>query len=178
MKSKKIKKIAKLIREEIKDETPRPTKIRSSIKEAENRISTDNWSEYDPEVSEKFKKMILNLVNYSNNINLNINSDNITISISDIKYVKSQKNLKVNAPVNYTEDNFTEMSLIRNAGFIINYGYRLKSNYKDEKLFDELHPIISKRLKEINAENFNEVWCILMRESGIMRDNNLDEIIK
>ena len=59
MKSKKIKKIAKLIHEEFRnyDRELRPMK-------SQEEISNGEWSEYDPEVSEKFKKMVLNLANY------------------------------------------------------------------------------------------------------------------
>ena len=68
------------------------------------------------------------------------------------------------------------MSLVKGLGFTINYGYKVRSNYKDEKLFDELRPILIQKLKEINADNFNEIWTDLMRGSGILRDSNLDDI--
>ena len=56
MKSKKLKKIVKLFHEEIRnyDQEMRPTKV-------SEEISNGDWSEYDSEVSEKFKKMVLNL---------------------------------------------------------------------------------------------------------------------
>ena len=77
----------------------------------------------------------------------------------------------------YNDDNYVEMSLHKNLGFSVNYGYKLKSNYKDENLFNELQPILTQRLKEINANNFNEIWGDLMKESGILRDSNLDDIL-
>lgn len=76
----------------------------------------------------------------------------------------------------YSDDNYVEMSLVKNLGFSINYGYRLRSNYKDENLFDELQPILTQKLKEINADNFNEIWTDLLKESGSLRDNHLEEI--
>ena len=76
-----------------------------------------------------------------------------------------------------SEDNYVEMSLVKNLGFSINYGYKVRSNYKDEKLFDELKPVLVQRLKEINADNFNEIWTDLMKESGVLRDSNLDDIL-
>ena len=168
MKSKKIKKMAKLIHEEFRkyDKELRPIKEDISLR--------GDWSEYDSEVSEKFKKMILNLANYKNNINIGIDDDRISISTSDITKVKVP--VKKNLNTLYSDDDYVEMSLIKNLGFTINYGYKLRSNYKDENLFDEIKPILVQKLREINADNFNEIWTSLMRESGILRDNNLDEI--
>jgi hypothetical protein len=167
MKSKKMKKLAKLIHEEVRNCDSRPMKI-------SEEVSGGDWSEYDPEVSAKFKKMVLNLSNYKNNINININTDRISISTNDITLVKVSTKKSQNTL--YNEEDFVEMSLTKNFGFSVNYGYRLRSNYKDEKLFDELKPILVQKLKEINADNFNEVWTKLMKESGILRDSNLEDI--
>jgi len=168
MKSKKLKKLAKFIHEEVRN-YERPSKMK-----IQEEISNGDWSEYDNEVSEKFKKMVLNLANYRNNININIDDNRVSISTGDITKVKTP--IKRNSNTLYSDDNYVEMSLIKNMGFTINYGYRLRSNYKDENLFDELKPILVQKLKEINAENFNEIWTDLMKESGILRDNNLNEI--
>jgi len=169
MKSKKIKKMAKLIHEEFRnyERESRPMKI-------SEEISGGDWSEYDSEVSEKFKKMVLNLATYKNNIHINIDSGRVSISTNDITSVK---NTRRNQNVPYSEENYVEMSLHKGLGFSINYGYRLRTNYKDEKLFDEIQPILVKKLKQINADNFNEIWTELMRESGVLRDNNLDDIL-
>jgi hypothetical protein len=167
MKSKKLKKLAKLIHEE----------VRNCDRESfpQGQISGGDWSEYDPEVSEKFKKMILNLSTYKNNININIDSHRIIINTGDITTVK--KSIKRNSNTIYSDDTYVEMSLHKGLGFTINYGYKVRSNYKDEKLFDELQPILTQKLKEINAENFNEIWTDLMKESGVLRDSNLDDIL-
>jgi len=170
MKSKKIKKMAKLIHEEFRnyERESRPTKM---VEE----ISGGDWSEYDSEISEKFKKMILNLATYKNNININVDDSRISVSVGDITKVKTP--IKRSSNVLYSEENYVEMSLHKGLGFNINYGYKLRTNYKDEKLFDELKPILIQKLKEINADNFNEIWTELMRESGVLRDNNLDDIL-
>ena len=170
MKSKKIKKMAKLIHEEFRkyESESRPMKM-------SEEISNGDWSEYDSEVSEKFKKMILNLATYKNNININVDDSRISVSVGDITKVKTP--IKRSSNILYSEENYVEMSLHKGLGFSINYGYKLRTNYKDEKLFDELKPILIQKLKEINADNFNEIWTELMRESGVLRDNNLDNIL-
>jgi len=165
MKSKKLKKLAKLFHEEFRN-YDRPMKV-------SEEVSGGDWSEYDSEVSERFKKMVLNLATYKNNIYINIDSNRVSISTNDIKSVK---NSKTSQNVPYNEDSYVEMSLHKGLGFSVNYGYKLRSNYKDEKLFDELQPILVQKLKQINADNFNEIWTDLMRDSGVLRDSNLDEI--
>ncbi len=170
MKSKKIKKIAKLIHEEFRNYD------KKELSTLKSEVSNGEWSEYDPEVSEKFKKMVLNLANYKNNIHISIDSNRVGISTSDITTVKNPTR-KTSSNMVYSDDNYVEMSLYKDLGFSVNYGYKLRSNYKDEKLFDELQPILVQRLKEINASNFNEIWSDLMKESGILRDSNLDDIL-
>jgi len=167
MKSKKLKKLSKLFVEELRnyDRELRPMKMAEEV-------SGGDWSEYDSEVSEKFKKMVLNLATYKNNIHINIDSNRVSISTNDITKVKTTSNKNSV----YNDDNYVEMSLHKGLGFSVNYGYKLRSNYKDEKLFDELQPILVQKLKQINADNFNEIWTDLMRDSGVLRDSNLDEI--
>lgn len=62
MKEKKLKKIVKLVVEEMR-EMDRPIK---------SQMYTADWAGYDEEVSDKLKTMLLNLLNYRNNININI----------------------------------------------------------------------------------------------------------
>jgi hypothetical protein len=45
-------------------------------------------------------------------------------------------------------------------------------------MYGELLPKISEKLREINSDNFDQVWSKIMKESGIIRDSNLDEILK
>jgi hypothetical protein len=169
MKSKKIKKIAKLIHEEFINQ-----ERKSRVPKSEE-VSNGDWSEYDSEVSDKFKKMVLNLSNYKNNINISIDSNRLSISTGDITNVKMPMK-RSSAPL-YNDDHYVEMSLVKNLGFSVNYGYKVRSNYKDEKLFDELKPILVQKLKEINSDNFNDIWSELMRDSGILRDSNLNDIL-
>ena len=45
-------------------------------------------------------------------------------------------------------------------------------------MYDEILPLATNKLKEINSENFNDIWNDVMKESGLMRDNNIDELLK
>lgn len=128
--------------------------------------------EYDPEVSEKFKNMIINIIDYTENLNINITNNNINISCNSVKSIKSNK-----AHI-ATDEDYLEISIKKGFGFFLSNGYgRLRSNYKDEKIYDELLPIISNKLKEINSENFNKVFTKIMKDSGLIRDSNLNDLL-
>ena len=170
MKKKKLNKIAKLIFKEIKNFEQQPKKLR--IKDELKRGI--DWANYDQSISDKFTKMILLLTNYSNNIHLNIDHERIQISTGDITLIK--KSSKLNQT--YSEETHLELSIIKNIGFTINLGYKLRSNYKDEQLFNKLKPILTEKLQQINKDNFNDIWNELIKGSGIIRDNNLDEILQ
>jgi len=152
MKEKKLKKIAKLITNHL--ETPK------LVREQEYR------AEYDADVSEKLKKFIINVIQ----LHINVDDNRFCISANDIKTIK-----KSNINNKISDDNYLEIS-VDDKGFYLNYGYRKRSRYTDETMFNELLPIIKKRNKEINSENFNEIWEEVMIDSGIMRDNNLNEL--
>jgi hypothetical protein len=163
MKEKKLKKIAKLISNQLHA-------IEAPIREAEYR------AEYDSEVSDKLKKFILNVIQYKENLSITISENHFTISTSDIKNIKkSRSNSNVINKYSGSDENYLEI-FVDEKGFYLNYGYRKRSRYTDEEIFNELLPLVKQRNKEINSENFNEIWEEVMIESGIMRDNNLNEL--
>jgi hypothetical protein len=163
MKKKKLKKLAKSLY----------NKINTYQKELRPTREAVNYCDYDVEVSERFKKLVLSIIKYKENININVSNDTFSISVPDISLIKKplQKGRL------YNDDGYLEIVVNKSEGFTINYGYSKRSNYKDVDIFTDLHPIVDKRLKEINAENFGEILETLMKESGIMRDNNLEDLL-
>lgn len=167
MKEKKLKKIVQLVVEEMR-EMDRPIK---------SQMYTADWAGYDEEVSNKLKTMLLNLLNYRNNINININDSGFSIStdnLSGIKKVRSNSN----GLTKISDDDYFSVEILKETGFSINKGYNIRAQYLDPKIYDEILPLATNKLKEINSENFNDIWDIVMKESGLMRDNNIDELLK
>jgi hypothetical protein len=160
MKKKKLKKISKFIVSEIRNVEKMTQPVRESI----------NYCDYDESVSDKMKSLIVNLIKYKENVNINVNETQFNISASDIKNIKLPR-----IKNSYSEDDFLEIS-VNKEGFTISKGYNSRSNYKDESIFNDLNEIVSKRLIEINKENFTEIWEDILKESGIMRDNNLNQL--
>ena len=170
MKSSKLKKIVKQTIEEIRelDRQERPMKS----------MYTDDWGKYDSEVSSKVKTMVLNLSNYRNNINISINSDSLSIGTDNLSGVKKTYSNNNSPALKSNDDDYLSIEIIKNTGFTINKGYRTRTNYLDPKMFDELLPLLTEKLAQINSDNFIEIWNDIMKESGLMRDNNIDELFK
>ena len=162
MKEKKLKKIIKLTIEEIRGyDGPVPMKEEGDT----------HRCEYDSEVSDKFKNMILNLINYKENLNINVDSERINISTNDIYSIKAKKRNTLNK-----DEDYLEIAIRKETGFEINRGYRVRTSYKDTKMYDELVDTVKSTMKQLNSENFNNIWSEVMKESGVLRDNNLNQI--
>lgn len=160
MKKKKLKKLSKFIVSEIRNGDKISKPIREHI----------DYCDYDSSVSERLKSLIINLIQYKQNIHINISDSYFNISTNDIKKLKLPATKHT-----YNDEEYLEIS-VNLEGFTINKGYNIRSNYKDENIFNELKPIVSERLLEINRENFNEIWESIIKDSGIIRDNNLNQL--
>lgn len=163
MKKKDLKKIAKIITEEIRN-------YNSPMAE---KVEEYTWCEYDSEVSNKFKKMILSLSNYKNNLRFDVNDSRISISTEDITLIKSGRS-KSNQL--YNEENYLRIEVVKD-GFSVNHGYNKRSFYKDDSMYNDLIDDIKDITKKINSDNFTEIWTDVMKESGVIRDSNLDDLL-
>lgn len=168
MKKKSIKKLARLLYEESR-------KLEKERSIREDYESSFEWCDFDQEVSNKFKKLISNISNYAQNVNLRINEERIVISTDDYKSIK-KPSLRTprGRPIN--EDSHLEILVLKDIGFTISQGYMCRTSFRDTNIYVQLRKELSERLKQINSENFNNIWSNLMTETGMSRDNNLDEI--
>lgn len=162
MKKKKIKKLAKLILKEVQSLKKYETKIRERV----------DYAPFDKEVSDKTKNLILQLIQYDENVKINLSEDSFNISTYDITAIK--KPVQKNTPIN--EDNYLEIYVVKDEGFSINLAYAKRSHYEDEKIYNELFDVVSHRVIENSKVNFTEIWNRVVKESGIMRDNNLNDL--
>ena len=163
MKKKDLKKIAKIITEEIRI-------YNSPMAE---KVEEYTWCEYDSEVSNKFKKMILSLSNYKNNLRFDVNDTRICITTEDLTLIKSGK---ASSNRVYNEDNYLRVEVVKD-GFSVNHGYNKRSFYRDNNMYNDLIDDIKDITKKINSDNFTEIWTDVMKESGVIRDSNLDDLL-
>lgn len=163
MKKKKLKKIAKYIHEIVS--VPKAIPIEDKIE----------YIPFDLEVSNKTKKLVLDLMEYPDGVNVNFLEDTISLASSDITQIK--KKIKSSNTV-YNDDNYLEIRIEKNKGFTINLSYRKRTNYEDKNIYNDLIDIVRSKVIEINRQNFIDIWDKVMIESGIARDNNLEELLK
>jgi hypothetical protein len=117
--------------------------------------------------------MILSLSNYKNNLRFDVNDSRISISTEDITLIKSGRS-KSNQL--YNEENYLRIEVLKD-GFSVNHGYNKRSFYKDDNMYNDLIDDIKDITKKINSENFTEIWTDVMKESGVIRDSNLDDLL-
>lgn len=177
MKDKKLKKLAGYLSENLNK--PRKKKLSLSTNDCiEPSIDEGyRWCEYDESVTEKFVKLVNNLLKYPDNIMIEVTPSYISLTTDNIKEVKKKTFNSSGLRNKVSEDDSLRLSILKNKGFEINYGYRKMSRYMDPKIYDSLVDIIKERVKEINAENFNDIWETISKESGLLRDSNLDAIL-
>ena len=168
MKKKDLEKIGDIVAINIKSILEKQMNYEKVDKAEEYKTSA-----YDETVSNKFKKLVLNLLDYSETLNININDNSITISANDVISIKNTNN-NTNGPLK-NDGNYLEIS-INKERFVMAKGYYNRTCYKDTSMYDYFEPILSKKLQEINATNFNTVWDDIMIDSGMIRDNNLLEL--
>jgi hypothetical protein len=165
MKNKRLKKIIKNIFNEVN--SLQDTSLEKQL--SKERV---DYAPYDSEVSEKAKNLILKLINYSENVNISFSTETLCFTVPDITSIKK----KIIKNALYNDDNYLDIRVIKGEGFSINLAYQKRSNYEDKEMFNELIDITTKRVMEINRENFSDIWDRVMKDSGIIRDNNLEQL--
>ena len=177
MKKKDLEKIGDIVAINIKSVLEKQLEKQMNYEKVD-KAEEYKTSAYDETVSNKFKKLVLNLLDYSETLNIYINDNSITISANDVKSIKRGNNNtnNTNGPLKLQDDgNYLEIS-INKERFVMAKGYYNRTCYKDTSMYDYFEPILSKKLQEINATIFNTVWDDIMIDSGMIRDNNLLEL--
>ena len=124
MKTKKLRKLALSLLLEMKSLDN--VKVERSLSNPYREYDAD----YDEGVSDRLKKMVLNLIKYNENISINLDENQLSISANDIGKLKQS----FNTVSKYGNDEgFLEIYITKN-GFDIDYGYRKKASHKDEYL--------------------------------------------
>lgn len=179
MKKKDLKKVSKMLFDRMEDHKADLRKKRAAsepVPMMEEEYT--NWCEYDVNVTDKFKKLFYNILKYPDNLSIEYGeapryNPNITVSVGSIKSLKKTTSNSGNYPSKEDDQLRIEIS---KTGFVLNYGYRKISRYEDENIYNELIDDVKNLVKEINADNFNDIWETISKESGLLRDSNLDDI--
>jgi len=160
MKKKKLKKIAKLIYQEVNS---RESKIRTS--------ETEQFQfEYDEHISEKVYNFILNLVRLESKINIEIKNEYISLycNLSQFKSYNTK---------NPTKDEYLEV-FISKSGFKIIKNHQNQICFSDSSIFEKIKPSLIERYKKVSKENVCDIINDTLILTNLSRENNLDEILK
>ena len=176
MKSKKIKKLSKLIVSEANlQREKRQTKVRyespTPIAEEPTNI---RYITNDPKISLKFFNFILNLIKIKDRISFKINENSINIygDMNELSTPSTQSKSRLKSK----EDDIRIE--INPNGFLFSQNYSNEIAFADTTMLQKIKPILIKKDKEVSIEIASNFIDDIMVKSNLSRDNNLDEILK
>ncbi len=175
----KKSKLAKLIKKELYSKKQSEMKGYSEEKiyiDDENKLFNDlMFTEKDIDTKEKSRNLIYRLLNFRDKLSFTSNNNILRIRSSDFMLKKSTKNSALSKSYDTEFDDFS-IEIIKEVGFLINY----KSNrtaFQDKEIYDDVIEKMKVTFKEINIKNFNNLYTELMKDSGLARESNLDDLL-
>jgi hypothetical protein len=160
----KKKELIKLIKDSIREAYYETVPVKSEAKIASNDF---NFTESTDETKQKIRNLIIRLVQKRDDIEHNINDYTISLQASERKMYNNSNTLhKI----------YFHLEIIKEVGYNINCNGR-RVLIKDVTLYDEMLPKIKETFDTINLENFNELYSTIMKDNGLSRDSNLDELL-
>lgn len=189
-----MKKISKKLSEKL------TSMVQNSVKEAyynqsvgkSEYTNNSHWCEYNEEISNKIKSLILNIVKYRDNSNINISlkENNIFISIGNVSNIKNTVSninngtitISASQPMSRTKatssspESYLEINLLKEKGFIFNYNYN-QVYFNDNKIYDSLYEIIISKYNELSSYKFNTSYKEILDISGLNREYNLENLL-
>jgi hypothetical protein len=157
MKSKKIKKV---INQSIKE--------LHEIKVLESNNSFQNllFTEPTKEIKKKTRNMIFRLLKLRDTLNMSVDKDHI--------YISSENGFNLN--YNSNSSDYLSLDIMKDIGYLLHWKDK-KFAFKDENLYYEVLEKSKKVFKELNDSNFEELYSLILKESGLSRDSNLDDLL-
>jgi len=160
----KNKKLIRLIKETVREA------YYETVPKSEAKLSSNdfNFTESTDETKQKIRNLIIRLAQKRDDIEHNINDYTISLQASDRKlYSNNTNNLhKI----------YFHLEIIKEVGYNINCNGR-RVLIKDITLYDEMFPKIKEAFDKVNLDNFNELYSSIMKDNGLNRESNLDELL-
>lgn len=165
MKKKIEKKIAKAVVKQMKKYA---NKVDTSLKGTE---STVNYrAPYDEESSKALMSLIRRIADQPG-VLIDVRNERIYFSCRDVKNIKTGQNS------GYNDDRYMEVE-IDDEGFSVTYGHTGRHYFEDNSMFEtvmkELEETINRKNKAYLSETIDKIYG----ESGLIRENNLEELFK
>jgi hypothetical protein len=156
-------KLVKIIKESVKDAWFENQLIKADAKISSNDF---NFTESSEESKEKIRNLILRLARKRDEIEYGISEHTISIYATE----------KHNNTSHQSKSNYFHIEVIKEVGYNITCNSR-RVLIKDITLYDEMLPKIKETFDTINLENFNDFYNTIMKDNGLNRESNLDELL-
>ena len=179
MKKKDIKKISKIISDDVFNKLNDPFKIPPGLYgttrfPAPGEVNPNeliDYLDYDEEISNKFFKFACSIIKLKDKINLSITESTIIINGS--------LDGKQNPPSAFsfgTPDDFLDVCVTKE-GFRMSRGYCSKISYKDESMLDRLRSDLKERNISASRDSIIDMIDDIMVKTNLSRESNIDEIL-
>lgn len=157
MKSKKIKKVINQSIKEIHE---------IKVLESSNSFQNLLFTEPTKEIKKKTRNMIFRLLRLRDTLNMSVDKNHI--------YISSEDGFNLN--YNSTSSDYLSLDIMKDIGYLLHWKDK-KFAFKDENLYDEVLEKSKEVFKELNDSNFEELYKLILKESGLSRDSNLDDLL-
>ena len=88
-----------------------------------------------------------------------------------------EKSNVINYNQSYNSSEYFSLEIIKDTGYILTFKDK-RVAFKDETLYDDTVSKVTEIFKELNTDNFTELYNEVMVESGLARESNLDDLLK
>lgn len=164
MKKKIKKKIAKAIVSEMKKYS---NQVDTALKSAE---ATTIRSPYDEDSSNLLMSFIRRIADQPGVI-IDVRNERIYFSCRDVKNIKAGQNS------GYIDDRYMEVE-IDDEGFSVAYGHSGRHYFEDKYMFENMMKELEETINQKNKSFLSETIDKIYGESGLIRENNLEELFK
>ena len=149
--------------------------IDAPMKLAAEPATDDVITECTEEEREMVKALILSMVEYG--CHVEIYDHCINISTEDITKIKNAPTFT--SPSQYNENNIVRINIDKhNWSMQRSYNNSFRVMYKDDKMYGEVKDQIQEIHKRKQEEKFRMIYDGIIQDSGLIRDKNLDELLK
>lgn len=137
------------------------------------------FSDPSEEIKSKSRNLIYRLLELRDSLNISINNHSVQITMDDVK--------KINKAIPYPgksnsgklsslSNDWFSLEIINKSGLIISFRDK-RLAYKDIDLYTETIENIKNVFTTINNNNFDNLYNVIMVESGLARNSNLDDLL-
>lgn len=165
MKKKIEKKIAKAVVKQMKKYA---NTVDTSLKGTE---STVNYrAPYDEDSSKAMMSFIRRIADQPE-VLIDVRGERIYFSCRDVKNIKTGQNS------GYNDDRYLEVE-IDEEGFSVTYGHTGRHYFEDKSMFENVMKELEETITQKNKAYLSDTIEKIYGESGLIRENNLEELFK